>query len=286
MTTTTAPRAVDLDVTPGHSLKVLALADARRFAKHPVFLFSCAVMLTFLTVALAKQQMIDVGVEATVIPAFFIGVFGFVPAHRLTTSLRRSGDLADTTPAGIQRRTASMCLACLVPMSLGVVTVVVMVVLGAVWPPHMPNDGRVAWFGYETDVTIWAVLISNVILATLGGPLLGVAVARWAPFRGSALLGVVGLLLGTMMLLGLPSPWYGVAPWVLFNDEHVSGGTYESTWVVDAVSPVWNCGYTAALCGLAVVAAMLRGSTARKPLLVLGAAIAAFGFVCLYFSLA
>ena len=286
MTTTAVPRPRASAVAPGESLRVLALADARRFARHPVFLFSCAVMLTFIAVGLAKQQMIDVGVEGTVVPAFFVGVFCFVPAHRLTTSLRRSGDLADTAPVGIQRRTASMCLACLVPMSLGAVCVVVMVVLGAVWPPHMPNDGRVAWFGYETNVTIWAVLISNVLLATLGGPLLGVAVARWAPFRGSALLGVVGLLIGTMMLLGLPSPWYGVAPWVIFNDEHLSNGTYESTWVVDAISPVWNCGYVAALCGLAVVAAMLRGSDRRKPWLAVGAAIAVFGLVCLGMSMA
>ena len=260
MTTTTAPRPHDFEVTSGESLKVLAIADARRFARHPVFLASCAIILTFIAVGLAKQQMVDVGVEGTVIPAFFIGVFGFVPAHRLTTSLRRSGDLADTAPVGIQRRTASMCLACLVPMSLGVLCRLVMVVLGAVWPPHMPDDGRVAWFGYETDVTIWAVLVSSVILATLGGPLLGVAVARWAPFRGSALLGVVGLLIGTMVLLGLPSPWYGVAPWVLFNDEEYSNGAYESTWVVDAISPRLEL----RICGGPLCAGRGRGDASRQ----------------------
>ena len=51
-----------------------------------------------------------------------------------------------------------------------------------------------AWFGDYPTVDVIAVLLAMGPVATLGGPLLGVAVARWAPFRGSALVGVVVLV--------------------------------------------------------------------------------------------
>ena len=62
--------------------------------------------------------------------AFLLGVFGFVVAHRLTTSLRRTGDLVGTVPVGAQQRTLALCLACLVPAAAGVVFAVFMLVTG------------------------------------------------------------------------------------------------------------------------------------------------------------
>ena len=223
-------------------------------------------MLLATAIGVANQKVVDVGVEGTVLPAFFVGVFGFVVAHRLTTSLRRSGDLADTAPVSAQRRTLALCLACLVPMTLGILVVLSSVLFGAIWPPSLPG-GHVAWFGYEPDLTIWAILFGDVVLACLGGPLLGVAVARWAPFRGSALLGMAVLVIGASTLASLPSPWYVVSPYALFSDEHLDNGEYQISWVRDGVSPVWWCGYAACLCGLAVLAALLRHDADRRRLL-------------------
>jgi len=282
MTTLAPPRSVGPAATPGQSVTALALTEARRFARHPLFLCSLAVVLVAQGVGIARQQVIDVGVEATVLPAFFIGVFGFVVAHRLTTSLRRTGDLADTAPVGAQRRTVALCLACLVPMTLGILVILSMALFGAVWPPTMP-DRQVAWFGYESNLDVWAVLIGDVVLACLGGPLLGVAVARWAPFRGSALLGMVLLMTGPVLAQAVPSPWYAAAPWVIFNDERVVGGKYQASWILDAVSPAWWCGYAACLCALAVVAALMRESAHRRQLSLAGGVIAAaaVGFLLL-----
>ena len=266
MTTMTNPRTPGSAVAPGQSLMALAQAEALRFARHPLFLVSAAVMLLATAIGVANQKVVDVGVEGTVLPAFFVGVFGFVVAHRLTTSLRRSGDLADTAPVSAQRRTLALCLACLVPMTLGILVVLSSVLFGAIWPPSLPG-GHVAWFGYEPDLTIWAILFGDVVLACLGGPLLGVAVARWAPFRGSALLGMAVLAIGASILASLPSPWYVVSPCALFSDEHLDNGKYQVSWVRDGVSPVWWCGYAACLCGLAVLAALLRHDADRRRLL-------------------
>jgi len=282
MTTLSLPRPAGAEVTPTQSVGALALADARRFARHPLFLTSLAVVLVAQGVGIARQHVVDVGVEATVLPAFFIGVFGFVVAHRLTTSLRRTGDLADTAPVGAQRRTMALCLACLVPMALGILVILSMGIFGAVWPPTMP-DRQVAWFGYESNLDVWGVLVGDVVLACLGGPLLGVAVARWAPFRGSALLGMVLLVTGPVMAQAVPAPWYAVSPWVIFNDERVVGGKYQASWIRDAVSPAWWCGYAACLCALAVVAALMREKAHRRQLAIAGGVIAAaaVGFLLL-----
>jgi hypothetical protein len=221
-------------------------------------------------------------VEGLVFPVFLLGVFGFVVAHRLTTSLRRSGDLADTSPTGQQRRTIALCLACLVPMAAGVATIAALIVFGAVWPPEsMPPGQRVAWFGHEPTIDMLAALVAAVPLAALGGSLLGVAVARWAPFRGSALLGVVILVVGAAFGDGLPTPWFTISPWFNFMDGEYSDGQYHTTWLRGGVEPLWSCGYYAALCGLAVVAALLRDNANRRPLLLAGGLLTAVAAVCL-----
>jgi hypothetical protein len=121
------------------------------------------------------------------------------------------------------------------------------------------------------------VLIGDVVLAALGGPLLGVAVARWAPFRGSALLGMVVLTSVAILAQVVPSPWYAFSPWVIFSDGHVVGGEYQTSSILDTVAPLWWCGYAACLCGLASVAALLRDPGHRGRLLATGAALGAVG---------
>lgn len=287
MSATTTSRSAAPPTTPGQTLAALARADARRFARHPLFLFGVGAWVVILAISAANQAVVSIGVEdpGTFI-AFLVGVFGFVVAHRLTTSLRRSGDLADTAPVSAQRRTLALCLSCLVPMTASLAIVAAFVVFGSLWPPTMPNGGNVAWFGYESDITILAILVADAVLACLGGPLLGVAVARWAPFRGSALLGMVLLVFLVMCASALPAPWYAIAPWAIFWDSHLTNGVYQSSWVLTAVSPVWYCGYVASLCGLAVVAALLRDDANRRALLASGGAFAALGIGCLLLAVA
>ena len=70
-----------------------------------------------------------------------------------------------------------------------------------VWPPvGIPASAHVASFRDEPDLALVTAVLAMAPVATLGGPLAGVAVARWAPFRGSALLGVVMLLFATPLV--------------------------------------------------------------------------------------
>lgn len=288
MSTTTLPRPTEPATTPRQSLAALARADARRFARHPLFLFGAAVVFVPTTVAALVQRQGDPALmEGTVLPAFFLGVFGFVVAHRLTTSLRRTGDLADTAPMGRQRRTLALCLACLVPMSVGIVCLVWIVVFAALWPPvGIPVGAPVAWFGDEPAIDMVAALLASVVVPALGGPLLGVTVARWAPFRGSALLGLVVLVIGVAYADALPAPWFALSPWFNPSDSFVEDGQMRSSWLRDGLSPVWYCAYALSLCGLAVVAALLRENGNRRPLLLIGGGIAAVAAASLLLAVA
>jgi hypothetical protein len=282
MSTAVAPKSTP-SIRSLPTLLALARADARRFARHPLFLFGVVVVLLMLGFGIATRSVATVSaVEGLVFPVFLLGVFGFVVAHRLTTSLRRSGDLADTSPTGQQRRTIALCLACLVPMAAGVATIAALIIFGAVWPPEsIPPGQRVAWFGHEPTVDMLAALVATLPLAALGGPLLGVAVARWAPFRGSALFGVVILVVGAAFGDALPTPWFTISPWFNFMGGEYSGGQYHTTWLRGGVEPLWTCGYYAALCGLAVVAALLRDNANRRPLLLAGGLLTAVAAACL-----
>ena len=287
MSATTVPRSPNPVVRPLPTLLSLARADARRFARHPLFLFGAGALLALVIASLFQEGSGDPApLWPTLLVAFFLGVFGFVVAHRLTTSLRRSGDLAETSPVGQRQRTAALCLACLVPASAGTLFVIYLVVAGQIWPPvGSPASAPVAWFGDEPDLAILAALVALGPVAALGGPLLGVAVARWAPFRGSALLGMVVLVVATSLPSSSPAPWRALPPWAVLADEFVgSNGKVASSSLVEGVSPQWYLGYVLCLCGLAAVAALLRDPINRRPLCVVGALLALGAIGC--FSLA
>ena len=271
------------------SIRALAWADARRYARHPLFLLPCLVIL----VAMVAQVVQRSGggtdpMVATMTTAFLLGVFGFVVAHRLTTALLRSREIAGTVPVDQQQRTVSLCLACLVPFAVGIFSAGFMVVTGALWPPDgEPSSLPVAWFGDYPAIDVIAVLLAMGPLATLGGPLLGVAVARWAPFRGSALLGVVILVVATAIPASdnRGSGWRLASAWPVLIDEHVVHGKIISTTIVSDIAPVWALGWVACLCGLAVVAALLRDPGHRRALLLTGGALFAGAIGCYFLAL-
>ena len=273
-------------VEHGSALRALARAEAKRFARHPLFLLGLAIILVAMAGSLVQQ---DVGANpmfGTLFIAFLIGVFGFIVAHRLTTSMLRTRDLTTTTPVSRQQRTLALCLACWVPAAAGVVVAVFMVVTAAIWEPvGDPVTAHVAWFRDDPAVDVLATLVAMGPVAALGGPLLGVAVARWAPFRGSALIGVVTLVFLTAMPSEAEAHWRALSAWPLLVDEYINdgGGPVVRSSFVPGVEPIWEMFFLVCLCGLAAVAALLRDPGHRRELLGAGAAltVGAVGFFLL-----
>jgi hypothetical protein len=256
------------------TVRELAMADAKRFARHPLFIIGMMLAVGLTLIYPSGRDPDPVG--WTPLPAFFLGVFGFVVAHRLTTSMRRTDELVDALPSSQRRRTLALCIACTVPFLGGVVWLIEMIVVTAVYPPvATPADAPVVWFGTASWPLVLAALVAMGPVAALGGPLLGVAVASWAPFRGSALVGAVLLVLVCAQPAEALSPWRAMPPWAALVDEHVVHGKMLSSTFVANVSPVWACVYSLLLCALAVVAALLRDPVNRRPLVWTGVALTA-----------
>lgn len=255
------------------TLRELAVADALRYARHPVFLIGLVLTLGLNALWLGSARQPD-PVATTILSAFFIGVFGFVVGHRLATSMRRTGELVGALPSSHRRRISSLCLACAVPLAAGVLCTVESLVLIAVYPPvRVPPDAPMFWFGHAAWPDVLAALLVGTV-GCLGGPLLGVTVGTWAPFRGSALIGVVLLVGVCTAAQEAPIRWRVLLPFAAVVDEQVVRGVVVSSTLVPGVSPRWYLLYLLLLCALAVVAALLRDRQGRRPLLWTAAALA------------
>ena len=268
---------------PRATLMALAKADARRFARHPLFLVGVLCLLALGVGDVVQGERPNANpMTFTLLTAFALGVWGFVVAHRLTTSMRRTADLVGTAPVDHQRRTLSLCLACFVPAAVAVVITVWVLVEYAIWTPvGIPDSAHVAWFRDEPNLDVVAAFLAMGPVAALGGPLLGVAVATWAPFRGSALVGVVTLIFLTMVPSESDSPWRVLSAWPILADEHLNdAGQLANSALVPGVNEVWVLGYMLCLCGLAAVGALLRDRTHRRQLLWAGGALAAGAVAC------
>lgn len=267
VTVTSAP-SVDTVAT----LRELALVDAKRFARHPLFIFG--VVANFALIYAAARDRVPSPVSIGISPAFFLGILGLVVAHRLTTSLRRTHELVDSMPSSQRRRTAALCLACIVPFLAGIASAILIIVLVEAYPPERQPDAVMTWFGDYPAADVIASVLTVGAVAALGGPLLGVLIAMWVPFRGSALLAVVGLFFLCEAATHWAAPWNVLFPWSALANEHVTDGVVRSSTFYPGVSEVWYLVYTLLMCGLAAVGAMLRDPVDRRPLLWTAAALA------------
>lgn len=271
---------------PAATLRELAVADARRYARHPVFVVGA--LLSFgLTIPIVVTSREPDPIASVILPAFFLGVFGFVVGHRLTTSMRRTEELVNSLPSNLRLRTLSLCLACLVPFATMVLCTAMILVLTVVFPP-LPADAPMAWFGQEPWPVVLAAVVALGPVAGLGGPLLGVVVGTWAPFRGSALVGVVLLVVacGSAASSEIPVFWRALPPWSALNDEHAVHGKVVSSSFVPHLSPLWYLVYVVLLCALGVAVALLREREGRRPFLWAagGLAVGAAGALALTIS--
>jgi hypothetical protein len=270
MTVTASPTA---GAATTATVRELALVDAKRFARHPLFIIGNLANVA-LIYGFARDRTAE-PLGSAISPAFFLGVFGLIVAHRLTTSLRPSRELVDSLPSSRRRRTAALCLACIVPFLAGIASSVLIIVLVEAYPPEQPDPSlTMAWFGDYPSIDVVAAVLAVAGISALGGPLLGILIAKWAPFRGSALLAVVGIFFLCEAATHWPVPWSVALPWSVLYDEHVTDGIVISSSLWPGVSEVWYAVYALLMCGLAAVAAMLRDPGDRRALLWTGAALA------------
>lgn len=255
--------SLSLPTTGSSSLGAMARIEARRFARHPVFLTGVVLTSVIWALILVLDDATYFGdaLSTPVLPAFFIGLTSLVTAARLTRSTEVAAEAMGTAPGTEAQRTAAVAMACVVPFVAGLAWVVVLLVTAQAWGVH-PLEW---WFGTMPDWQVWSILFALAPVACLGGGLLGVLTGRWLTFPGAP----VAVLVATVVVCiagNIPSDgsfaqgrlWL---PWPLWHS-----GTFEDgTALIYAGNPAFHLGYMLCLCAAAFLVALWHDRSARTP---------------------
>ena len=232
------------------TLRPLVRIEARRFVRHPAFLvgLTASVVFTAMTAPTANGD-----VNSGFMAAFFIGVVSMLVTYFQTRSARLSREALDASPTSVTQRTTAMCLVCLVPAGFGALWLASFYLTLRIWPLEPWVYGT---FGPADE---FAILLGGSVVACLGGPLLGVAAARWLRFRGAGLVLVVGTV--ALVMAGLveadrstPRNLRMLTPFTFFTNRMINPDAEDSL----PGSPWWYLAWLITLCALAVIAALLR----------------------------
>jgi hypothetical protein len=249
------------------ALVPLAVRELRRFVLNPVFLSGVALTAWWAWKIPRADTEVD---ELTGYPAVFLGGFGMAATYWLTRSMRASEPVADVTPVTRPTRTTALCGVAIVPLLCGVLTLFMFLrvypVGDSVFGPFSPS-ARIA------------VLVGQIVVPSLGGPLLGVALGRWVRFPGAAfvlflvIFGWVELV--TILTIGHPdlAPITVLrlfSPFAFFTLHADAGGV--TAW---RGSPWFFIGWQVALCAIVVLVALLRGAEGRVRSRIIGALVIA-----------
>lgn len=263
------------------SLGPMAAIEARRLARHPVFLVGVALAfgVLFLMYFTTEDPVFTDLLSMPVVPAFFIGMTSLVATARLTRSTEAAVEAVGTAPGTEARRTAALAVACLVPFAAGAAWIGVELVMAST----MGVADQEWWFGTMPDWQVWSILVALGPIACLGAALLGVLVGRWVQFPGAAAVVVVALV-AIDMVGQLPIAYESAAefrlwvPWAMFH----SGTMQDGTAVLFEGNPLAYLGYLLCLCAAAALVAVWHDKTARtRQLRGLIAGVVVVGLACL-----
>ena len=254
MTTALAPARPGAD--GGRATFVpLAVREMRRFTLNPVFLFGVAITVVALWAGRTTVADID---DENWVAAIFLGGFGMMATFWLTRSMRASEPVVGVTPVTLPARTAALCTVAIVPFACGGLALLRFVQLIPVSEPV---------YGAFSPSARIAVLAGQIVVPSLGGPLLGVALGRWVRFPGAAFV-LFLLLYAWVSLVTILAIWHPdsapvavlrlFAPFAFFTYVLNAGGVTTCRG-----SPWFFLGWQLALCAIAVLVALLRGAEGR-----------------------
>jgi len=246
----------------GH--RAMALIEARRMARHPVFLLGAGlgfVVLGLYVVLVDDATGLVVVLSLPLLGAFYIGLASVIAAALLTRSTEVAVEAVATAPGTEARRTLALAATGIPPLVAGLVYTLALVVLAKVIGVA-PQEW---WFGTLPDWQVWSIVLQCPV-ACLDGALLGVLAGRWLRFRGASGVLVVALIVVTLLgqaplLDTASSEWRLWVPWALWH----TGDNPDGTQTLIAGNPAAYLGYLLALGALAVLGAMWHDRTARTP---------------------
>jgi hypothetical protein len=254
---------MELTATPSRvaraeTLRQLAAVEVRRYARHPLFLLG---VLVTVVCSFAKPDSKSSVYLDGIVPAAALGVLGIVTMARLTRSSHALSRSAGATPIRERTQTAALAIAALLPFAVGICWFGWALVVAHNHP--VPANGFP--FGPVSGNWKAALLFGDGAVPALGGPLLGLAIGRWLPQRGSAPVAAVLLVAAVIVMQGLFEPLRRVRvvmPWTTWGGPIGIKGDSNRMLVLSG-SPQWWIVYLFALCGIAVVAALWHDHESR-----------------------
>lgn len=265
------------DTRPSSTLGVLARQEVRHYLRHKLFWFGAAIMvLADVAMLLGVFDKTNSSVLYGIAPAALLGLLGLVTTYGLTRRSDRAATAAGAVAVPERTRTLALALAVSVPGGLALLSWVVAVATYYAHPPkaYIVPPG-------VSDAFVFAELFGLGVLSAVGGPLLGLLLARYLPRRGTPVISVVLLVVVTILLQGNlkgGQPYRVWWVWTYFLDQvSVLHGQPTSGFSSDPARQVhmgtlpgnpylWLV-YLVLLCVLGVVVAVLHDPESDRGLL-------------------
>lgn len=250
------------------ALLTMGRYEALRLMRHPLFLIGVLLWTFVLATYRSDNAYGDAGYDLTgvspntsldspVAPAFLIGLVGLIAMNRIASSNGRTGEAIESVPVPESRRTLALCLACLVPFAVGLAG---SAYIFFVWMTNPPIYAM-GWAEFS-DAEQAAMLAAGAVVC-LGGPLVGVLVARWWRWPTAAAVTCVILVLWSALsmlpgktvpleLLHLAAPFALSIAYTGSNHWHEGGDL------------ILRLGYLIGLCALTALVACGHGMEGRS----------------------
>jgi hypothetical protein len=246
MTATTAPPV----------LGVLASQEIRGYLRSKLFWFG-ALLWVLLCVGAFAWPSDDYSTTGDGLgSAMVLGVFGIVIMAGLVRNSDRAAAASGAVAVPPRTRSLALAAAAVVPGLMGLIWFVFAVVGYQLDPPSPAG----APFGEHSELDFYAAMFAEGVTPAVGGPLLGLVIARWLPGRGIAPLLAVVVVIVTVVMQPLFE--WAERPrlaWVWTHFYGLGGIEGDSERMVAlSGSPYFYIGYQVTLCVLAVLVAMYR----------------------------
>jgi hypothetical protein len=250
----------------GSTLGVLARQEIRNYLRSKLFVLGGALTVVAVVAASLDDTASSTG-SYGIIPAALLGLFGLVIMFGLTRRSDQAAEAAGAVAVPERTRTLALAAAVVVPASVALVCWVAMSVIFAI--AHRPDWLLPPGIG---PAFVIAEEFGDSVMAAIGGPLLGLLLARYLPKRGVSAIAVVLLVVVTILLQGTfegGQPYRVFWVWTYFlgqlSQGWKSGGAIPWHMATAPGNPYLWVLYLVVLCTLGVVTAVCHDPERDPP---------------------